>query len=346
MPPSVKIPDEIGNFLFRHFSCQNGQMKTIVVLALDGVMDSCLAITLDTIRTGQTIQTHTGKPASTRLLVAGYRKAVRTGSMRLTADLTFAEVVRDARPDWIIIPGLGLASDEAISQRFAQKDAQAAMNLLAQLPPSACIGASCSAVFLMAQAGLLAGRHATMTWWLAPVFRARYPDIKLDETKMLVRDDHCLTAGSAFAQLDLTLAVVADTMGTSIAHLCSRYLLIDQRPSQARYMIQSHTQHVDPTVIAAERWIDAHLSEPISITALAAALAVSPKTLARRIDAATGVSTVKFIQRRRLLHASHLIETTSMSIEAIAAQVGYQDGTALRKLVKREFGTTPAALRG
>ena len=322
-------------------------MKTILVLALDGVMDSSLALTLDTIRTGQVFQSRAGKDNAVRLLVAGYRKSIRTeGNMRLAADRTFAEVARDgAKADWIVVPGLGLTSDEAITQRLAQKDAQAAMGLLLQAPATTQLGASCSAVFLLAQTGLLGGRLATMTWWLAKIFRARHPDIRLDETKMLVRDGRFLTAGSAFAQLDLTLAVVADTMGTSVAHLCARCLLIDQRPSQARYMIQSHAQHVDPTVIAAERWIDAHLAEPISITQLAAALAVSPKTLARRIDAATGISPVKFIQRRRLLQASHLIETTSMSIEAIAAQVGYQDGTALRKLVKREFGTTPAGLR-
>jgi len=323
-------------------------MKTILILALEGVMDSCLAITLDTIRAAQGIQSRGGKGGTVRLLVAGHRKSIRGGGgMRLDVDMTFAEVAEGkVRPDWIVIPGLGLTSDEAISARFAQKDAVAAMELLRQAPRATHIGASCSAVFLLAQAGLLTGRHATMTWWLAPVFRARFPDIRLDETKMLVRDGPFLTAGSAYAQLDLTLALVADTMGTSVAHLCSRYLLIDQRPSQARYMIQSHTQHVDPTVIAAERWIDAHLSSPISITELAAALAVSPKTLSRRIDAATGVSPVKFIQRRRLLHASHLIETTTKSIEAIASEVGYQDATALRKLVKREFGTTPAALRG
>lgn len=347
MAAIVGVSGNIQNVLFRHFSCQNGQMNTILVLALDGAMDSCLAITLDTIRTGLGFLDRAGRAGAVQLQVAGYRKTVRGGGgMRLDVDLTFAEVsAGETKPDWIIIPGLGLVSDEAISARFEQKDALAAMELLGQMRDSVRIGASCSAVFLLAQTGLLGGHHATMTWWLAPIFRARHPDIKLDETKMLVRDGRFLTAGSAYAQLDLTLAVVADTMGASVAQLCSRYLLIDQRPSQARFMIQSHAQHVDPTVVAAERWIDTHLSQPISVTQLAAALAVSPKTLARRIDAAVGISPLKFIQRRRLLQASHLIETTSMSIEAVAVKVGYQDGTALRKLIKREFGKTPAALR-
>ncbi|HEX7153197.1 MAG TPA: helix-turn-helix domain-containing protein [Thermoanaerobaculia bacterium] len=323
-------------------------MKTILILALDGVMDSSLAITLDTLHAGQAFVANAGKPARIRTVVAGHRKTVRTGNgLLLKPEVTFAEaLVRTPRPEWILVPALGMATEEAIDTRLRQKDALAAMALLREASSSVHIGASCSSVFLLAETGLLDGRQATMTWWLAHLFRARHPAVRLDEAKMLVRDGAYLTSGSAYSQLDLMLAVVADTMGTTIAHLCSRYLLIDQRPSQARYMIHAHRPHVDPTVVAAELWIDAHLAEPISITDLAAELSVSPKTLARRIDAATGVPPLKFIQRRRLLHASHLIETTSLSIDAIAAKVGYQDGTALRKLVKREFGKTPAALRG
>lgn len=320
-------------------------MKTILVLALDGLMDSSLAITLDTLRAGQTFLSDGGKRKPVRVVVAGHKKTVRTGGgLRLTPDLRFAEAHK-IQSDWIVVPGLGLVSEAAIAARVLQKDAQAAMDLLRHVPDSVRIAASCSSVFLLAQTGLLGARHVTMTWWLARIFRARHPDVHLDETRMLVRDGRFLTAGSAYSQLDLTLAIVTDAMGPAVAHLCSRYLLIDQRPSQARYMIHAHMQHVDPTVVAAERWIDAHLAEPISITELAAELSVSPKTLSRRIKAATGGSPVKFIQQRRLLRASHLIETTTRSIEAVAAEVGYQDGTALRKLVKREFGTTPAALR-
>lgn len=323
-------------------------MKTVLILALDGVMDSCLAITLDTLRTGRTLAAGAGKPASLRIVVAGHKKIIRTGgNFQLAADLTFKALLNaPVKPDWIVIPGLGLVSDDAISARFAKTDVAEVIRLLHIPEHGACkIAASCSAVFLLAQAGLLDGRQATMTWWLAHLFRARYPQVRLDESKMLLRDGRYLTAGAAFAQLDLALAIVADTIGAAVARLCTRYLLIDERASQARYMMPTHTQHVDPTVIAAERWIDAHLAGPISVTHLASQLALTPKTLARRIDAATGISPIKFIQRRRLLHAAHLIETTPLSIDTIARQIGYQDGTALRKLVKREFGTTPAALR-
>lgn len=309
-------------------------------------MDSSLAITLDTLRAATHFVQSTGKPQQVQVKTVGAQPFITTGSgMRMQTDLSFNEAMA-LNIDWIIVPGLGLITDQAIVARFKEQDAIDAMALLQHLNRKGTkIAASCSAVFMLAECGLLDGKHATMTWWLAHVFRSRHPEVKLDESKMLVRDGNFLTAGSAYSQLDLILAITAETMGTAIAHLCSRYLLIDQRPSQARYMIQTHIQHNDPTVVEAERWIDEHLSAPIAVTTLSSHLAVSSKTLARRIEAATGLSPVKFIQRRRLMRAAHLIETTSMSVDAIAAQVGYQDGTALRKLVKREFGTTPGALR-
>lgn len=323
-------------------------MKNLLVLALDGVLDSSLTITLDTLRAAQGFRERAGMSGGPRVYVTSHRKTLRTGGgLRLDVDFTFREVLEGAvRAEWLIVPGLGVTSLRAFAARLRQKDTVTAMELLRQKGIARRIAASCSSVFLLAEAGLLAGRSVTTTWWLAQSFRERYPGVRVDETRMLVRDGAYLTAGSAFAQLDVALAIVTATMGPEIANLCSRYLLIDRRASQARYMIPSHIRHVDETVIAAERWIDANLASPITITDLASAVAVSPKTLARRIVAATGLSPVRFLQRRRVMEAVHLIETTTMTVDSVATKVGYQDATALRKIIKRELGTTPSTLRG
>jgi len=321
-------------------------MKTIAILLLDGVMDSSLALTLDSLRTAQALLAARGSALQLRIQIVTVKAQVRTGcGLHLRGDLR-CQADTGHGADWIIVPGLGTCSDQQIQERLLQRDAVQAMQWLAQAGRGKVrIAASCSAVFLLAQAGLLDGCKATTTWWLAPAFRARYPEVLLDESRMVVWHGARLTAGAALAQMDLMLAIVADVMGAAVAQLCAHYLLIDQRSSQARYMMQSHLQHQDATVIAAERWIDAHLTESITVGALSAELAVSAKTLARRITAATGVAPLKFIQRRRLSRAAHLIETTPLSIEAVAALVGYRDSTALRKLIKREFGITPSALR-
>jgi transcriptional regulator GlxA family with amidase domain len=311
-------------------------------------MDSSLTITLDTLRAAQALSTRARKRAGVRWSVAAQRRTVTTrGGLRLTVNTTFAEPQRTpVRAEWLIVPGLGLTSEGDIDACMRRGDALAAIELLRDPRVAKNIAASCSAVFLVAQAGLLSGRSATTTWWLSQAFRERHRDVQLDESRMLVRDGRLLTAGSAYAQLDLVLAVIAESMGPEVAHLCSSYMLIDRRASQARYMIPSHIRHVDETVLAAERWIEKNLARPITITALASALAVSAKTLARRISAATGASPIRFVQRRRLTEAVHLIETTTLPLDTIAAQVGYQDATALRKIIRRELGVPPSALRG
>lgn len=323
-------------------------MKNILIAILDGVMDASLAITMDTLITAQRLQDRSLNSPTVRICTVGYKKSIITGlGFRLRVDFTFAEISKiDFLPDWLIIPGAGLTSDTEIDRKICEPAVLRLSMLIKILDRSGVkIASSCSSVFLMADAGLLNGRKATTSWWLADLFRSRFPAVFLDDTKMLVRDGPYLSAGAAFAQLDLVLAIITEVMGHVIAHLCSRYLLIDKRISQARYMMQTHSSHSDPIVLRAELWIDTHLSEPINISRLANEMAVSNKTLARHILLATGQPTIKLIQRRRAIRASHLIETTSISLDAIASQVGYQDSTALRKILKREFGLTPSAMR-
>jgi transcriptional regulator GlxA family with amidase domain len=323
------------------------RMKTVWILVLDGVMDSSLSITLDLLRSAQAIVAQAKSPARFDYRVLGARAHVQTGcGLKLRTDDTFrkAALGGDA-PQWVIVPAMGEYGHTLVSH-LSRPDATQARRLLQALHASKVrIGASCASVFLLAEAGLLERRTVTTTWWLAGNFRERYPGITLDERRMVVRDGHVLTAGSAFSQLDLMLAVLGDLVGVRVADLCARYLLIDRRPSQARYMMALHTQQHDPAVAAAERWIDDNLAEPISVSELSKLVAMSEKTLSRRVKAATGLSPIKLIQRRRLMMATHLIETTKISIEEVAARVGYRDSTTLRRLIRRELDTSPSGLR-
>ena len=224
----------------------------------------------------------------------------RRCGLKLRTDDTFRRAAaRDAVPHWVIVPAMGEYGPQ-LAAHLSRPDAMQARQLLHALHARKVrIGASCASVFLLAEAGLLERRTVTTTWWLAGDFRERYPGITLDERRMVVRDGNVLTAGSAFSQLDLMLAVLGDLVGVRVADLCARYLLIDRRPSQARYMMATHALHHDPVVAAAERWIDDHLAGPITVCGLSKVLAMSEKSLSRKVQAATGLSPIKLIQRRR-----------------------------------------------
>jgi transcriptional regulator GlxA family with amidase domain len=53
----------------------------------------------------------------------------------------------------------------------------------------------------------------------------------------------------------------------------------------------------------------------------------------------------EFVQRVRMAHAAHLLETTQASVEAIAARVGYADPAAFRRVFRRHLGDSPREMR-
>lgn len=206
----------------------------------------------------------------------------------------------------------------------------------------AVVASSCSGSFLLAEAGLLAGRPATTTWWLARTFEKRYPTVELRLDELVVDSGSVICAGTAMSQLDLTLYLIERLAGRQLARLCAKFLLLDsRRASQAPYMIQSPQASRDPLIARAESWIARQLPAEIPIEELARRLAVSPRTLIRRFQRATGLSPQAFVQKLRVERARTLLETTDLRLTQILERVGYQDESAFRRLFKRHTTLSP-----
>jgi transcriptional regulator GlxA family with amidase domain len=319
-------------------------MYRILVLVVDGVMDSSLALTLDALATANRIASskHQRIRFDTTLFRPG-RRRIRTG-MGSTVDVQ--PDVRIGRYDALVVPGLGLATVEEIERFFDARSNRAVIDWLRRSGKHCpLIAASCSAVFLLAEAGLLANRTATTTWWLGTAFRARYPDVDLDETRMLAESPGILCAGAALAQIDLMLHLIARAASPDLSRDVSRYLAIDRRPSQARYMMLSSVAGLGHDVSEIERWIRAHRSRAFSIAEMAKALGMSTRTLDRRVRLATGAGASRFVQRLRLEHAAHLLETSGLPLGQIADEIGYRDASTLRRLMRRHLDLNPSELR-
>jgi len=319
-------------------------MYKVLVLALDGVMDTSLALTLDTIATANRLAAVKKQDVrfTTTLFLPG-RRRIRTG---LGATLDVRPEVRIKQYDALIVPGLGLSTVEEIDAFFAARSSRVVVDWLRKVGARCpLIGASCSAVFLLAEAGLLANGAATTTWWLGSAFRDRYPDVELDETRMLVDTGGILCAGAALAQIDLMLHLIARAASPDLSRDVSRYLAIDQRPSQARYMMLSAVAGLGKDVSEIERWIRRNRSRSFSMAEMARALGMSTRTLDRRVRHATGRGPSRFVQRLRLEHATHLIETSDLPLSEIADRVGYRDATTLRRLLRRHLDVNPTELR-
>jgi len=319
-------------------------MHRILVLPIDGVMDSSLSLTLDSIATANRVAVMKGQgvPFETTLFHPG-RRRIRTG---MGATLGVRPEIRIQRYDALVVPGLGLATPEEIDLFFAGRRSRVVVDWLRDVAARCpLIAASCSAVFLLAEAGLLANRIATTTWWLGATFRDRYPDLELDESRMLVESEGVLCAGAALAQIDLMLHLINRAAGPDLSRDVARFLAIDRRPSQARYMMLSAVTGLGTDMSVIERWIRKNRARSFSIAEMAKALGMSPRTLDRRVRLATGKGPSRFVQRIRLEHAAHLIETSGLPMSEVADQVGYRDATTLRRLLRRDLGVNPSEMR-
>jgi transcriptional regulator GlxA family with amidase domain len=316
----------------------------VSVLALDNVFDTGLTAVLNAFNTANelaALQDPDARPFD--LCVVGMKRQVRTAlGMRMSVQATSAA----DRSDWVIVPGLSTKMPEQLLLALGRRDVTDAMaRLNAWHAGGSRIAASCIGTFVLAESGLLRGGDATTSWWLSPLFRQRYPDVRLDESRMLVPSGDFVTAGAAMGHLDLALWLIRQS-SPELSTLVARYMLIDRRPSQAPYMIPEHLARADPLVERFERWARTRLAQGFSLDAAADALATSKRTLQRRIEAVLGKSPLSYFQDLRVERAVHLIQTSHLDIEAIAAEVGYADGVTLRTLLRRRLGRGVRELRG
>lgn len=312
----------------------------VAILLAPGFTDSGLSVLLDVLRTANVfapgtfdirLASHTGGEVAA---ASGFLSA-RTQTLRAASK---AEVV--------LVPGLWAEGPEGVDALLARDDVRALSRALERAHRRAAIvGAACSGVFVMAEAGLLDGRRATTTWWLASHLRRRRPAVDVDPAPSLVVEPGLLTAGAVFGIADLAFHLVAQRLGPSLAHRCTSVLLLHRQPSQAAVMAVGQLAGDDPVVRAAERWVRAHLETSFDIAALARGVGTSARTLARRLDASVGMSPVRFVQQIRLETARYLFRTSKLTVDEVSVRVGYADTTTLRRLIKRHLGVSPKALR-
>ncbi|MDE1993485.1 MAG: helix-turn-helix domain-containing protein [Rhizobiaceae bacterium] len=315
----------------------------IAVLALDGLFDTGLAVTLDALGAANKLSSKLlgGTPYFDVSLVS-LRRKVRSGQGFV---LPVRAITPDLKPDWVIVPALGITDPQALVAALGRKDVlQAKAQLLKWHSEGAHIATSCIGTFLLAETGLLDHRHATTNWSLAPLFRQRYPNVMVDESRMLVPSDLVVTAGAAMGHLDLALWLIRKA-SPELATLVSRYLLADIRTSQAPYIIPNHLAQADPLILRFERWAREHLKAGFSLQDAAGALATSARTLQRRCEAVLGKSPLAYFQDLRVERAQALLHGSGLDLDAIAAEVGYVDGATLRTLLRQRLGRGVRELR-
>jgi len=205
----------------------------------------------------------------------------------------------------------------------------------------------CSGVFVLAAAGLLAGRRATTHWRYVDRLRALHPEIDVQPEVLYVDEGQVLTSAGSAAGLDLGLHLIRRDFGPEAANIVARRLVIPSHRDggQAQFI-----QRPVPTAHEASRLspildrMRADLSREHTVKSLADAAGMSPRTFLRRFEAATGTTPARWLLAERLAQARELLETTPAGVEQIAHAVGF-GAAALRHHFRKSLATTPQAYR-
>ncbi|MFD5431445.1 GlxA family transcriptional regulator [Kitasatospora sp. NPDC127067] len=206
----------------------------------------------------------------------------------------------------------------------------------------------CTGAFLLAEAGLLAGRRATTHWAYGEELARRFPDVEVDPDPIHVRDGRIATSAGVTAGIDLALALVEEDLGRETALLVARHLVVFlRRPgNQAQFSTQLAAQVAARRPLReVQRWIVEHPEADLSVEALAGRSALSPRHFARAFAAEVGVTPGRYVDGVRLEAARRLLEDSDDGIEEIARSCGYGTPEAMRRAFVRALAAPPAEYR-
>ena len=194
--------------------------------------------------------------------------------------------------------------------------------------------------WLMASAGLLEQRHATVHRDLLPAFTEAFLNVQT-ERRRIVRDGAVMTCAGAMSALDLTLDLIARHAGEAV-RLDTRRLFLHEEPPLDGTRDLGQT---DPLVRRAIDIMADRFERPIALTDLAKLLSCQPRTLDRRFRARLGAPPGQVYRHMRLSAARSMIEDSRRSVTEIALLCGYDSPAALTRAIRRQYGVSPTALR-
>ena len=315
----------------------------LAVLALEGCMHSAISGVADVLSLANHVMQQSGaKSRFSWQTLSLDGKAVRAGGGQMVA--VDGAIGKRAGFDAILVPGSLV--DHVTAERLQPQYARAGAWLRQQHANGRLIGAFCSGVFLLAGAGLLDNRRATITWWLQSELRQRHPAIDLAPDAVITSADRIVCAAGPMSWVDLLLRLIEMVDGKEIAKLCADYVVIDTaQRTQSIFMPVGYLLSRDPLLTRADLLVRRTGKGPMTVKRLADALGLSERTLNRKFQELTREPPQAFIMRRRVEQARTLLETTAQPVKTIARAAGYEDESSFRKAFRKLTLMSPQAYR-
>ena len=318
--------------------------KKVSILVLEGCTPMSPIVMMEVLNKAGVIHQEVVKgrrPFFETELVGIKKKRVRT-SDKFYVDC-HATLDQVTRTDILLIPSLDFEMEAKL-----QENKIAIPHLLRLFKKGTELGSMCTGAFLLAATGLLKNRSATTHWYTASVFRSMFPDVRLEDHKIIVDEGGLYSSGGATSSIHLGMYLTEKYCGKETVNIASRILLMDTTPaSQNRFsMFIPQTQHTDEAIRRIQEFIEEDSQEKLTVERLARVSNMSKRSFIRRFKAATGNTPVEYIQWVNVEKAKRMLEKSKNSIEKIIYSLGYNDIHSFRKIFVRYTDLTPKEYRG
>lgn len=205
--------------------------------------------------------------------------------------------------------------------------------------------AVCSGAFVLARAGLLDGRRAVTHWQDAAALQAQHPAVTVHDDAIYIKDGRFYTSAGIAAGIDLALSLVEEDLGRAAALAVAKRLVVffkrpgGQRQFSAELLAQAAPEGLPGRLTA---WLRARLTQQLDVEQMAAACALSVRTLHRRLRQEAGMSPAQLLLRLRMEAACALLERPGMTVKRAARQSGFGSEYNLRRAFAAHLGVAPS----
>ncbi|CAM4121874.1 MULTISPECIES: GlxA family transcriptional regulator [Lelliottia] len=317
-------------------------MKKILIIVPDGGMLFEAAGIADILMQANQLHTEGLAQPRYRIIIATtqpHQVIHGQSGLNLLADYRLPELDPREPLDTIIITGRGMNELEST----------AVVDWLHLAAPHARrIASICGGAMLLAQSGLLDGRRATTHWRLLDTMQKTWPKIKVEGGPLYIQDGHIWTSGGVSSGFDLTLALVEEDYGFTLARDVAQDLVMYlRRPGGqlqfSRYNLRQSSS--SGPVSELQAWILNNITADLCVEKLAEQAAMSPRNFTRVFTRETGASPARYVMEARLAAARQLLEQTSEPLERIAEQSGFGSSINLRRVFEKQLHLTPGEYR-
>lgn len=206
----------------------------------------------------------------------------------------------------------------------------------------------CTGTFVLAELGLLDGRHCAVQFSMAAAMKQVHPQVIPVTDVPVVRDGPFITCPGGLAAINLAMQLVANHCGQSRADKTLHYVLSERGFDEMQALRQSPERALhclDARVMNAVGLMRQRMIGTGTIAELAEAVGCSERELSRLFKKHLRATPASYWRQIRLQAAHWMVLNSSRSITQIAYECGFTDSSHMIHWFRREYHVTPARLR-